>query len=213
MTVLPLDVIWKLIGFLAADDPKHSSTKACSLVCRDFHAICKKRIFAVIVLAPSIDEAYLVPTSSDFECGNTSALQALLSRTPDIGECIQDLHYTLASNDLKCPDIISTFKKITNLRRLMIAFPIDLPALWNNNPLRPAFIYHLHLPTLQSFAGFNLNAFVVADLIACVNLQSLILMHAIKPVTVRSPSNYLAKSPMKKLQDISTLLGLNTFSA
>jgi hypothetical protein len=47
---------------------------------------------------------------------------------------------------------------------------------WSNNPIRPALLRLLHLPTLTHFK-VNVNLFLVSDLIPCVNLKYLDIGH------------------------------------
>ena len=44
---------------------------------------------------------------------------------------------------------------------------------WSNNPIRPALLHLLHLPTITHFKVINVDNFVVSDLIPCVNLKYL----------------------------------------
>ena len=44
---------------------------------------------------------------------------------------------------------------------------------WSRNPIRPALLHLLHLPTLTHLHLFALNNFVLSDLLPCINLKKL----------------------------------------
>jgi hypothetical protein len=85
------------------------------------------------------------------------------------------LDYNIDIGDLTIPSIQESLKQISRLEFLALQVQdhntdrLD----WSNNPIRPALLHLLHLPTLTHFKVNDINGFVVSDLIPCVNLKYL----------------------------------------
>jgi hypothetical protein len=160
--IFPLEIEELILDILGEDDEGHSALKMCSLVCQAFLPICRKHIFGNIVLNDYYrDKA--VPSHT------THAFERLLRETPEIADYIRRLDYTIQFADLTSTSIQESLKRISRLEFLTLGDP-DVPRLdWSNNPIRPALLHLLHLPTLT----LRIRNFVISDLIPCVNLKYL----------------------------------------
>jgi len=69
--------------------------------------------------------------------------------------------------------LIQTFKKITHLQSLTLLSYSEYPLEWDYNPLRPALLHLLHVPTLLRFNISTANNFSFPDLMPCLNLKHL----------------------------------------
>ena len=165
--ILPLEIEETILDLLAEDDKCHSALKTCSLVCKTFLPICRKHIFERI----SLNNVKLSPT--------TLAFHRLLCGTPEIADYIRVLRYDIQYEDLTIPSIQKSLKQISRLESLWISNNSSLtPRLdWSNNPIRPALLHLLHLPTLTHLTMSIIDDFVISDLIACVNLKYLQIAH------------------------------------
>ena len=169
-SVLPLEIEETIFDLLAEDDDddSESALKACSLVCHAFLSICRKHtIFRSIVL--SVNAHHAAPLRA------THAFEILLRERPEIANYIRKLDYTV--EDSTSPTIQESLKRISRLQILRIQ-PYDRRGSnWSNNPIRPALLHLLHLPTLIHFNVTRFSNFVVSDLIPCVNLKYLHIGH------------------------------------
>jgi hypothetical protein len=162
-SLFPLEIEETIIDFLAKDDHDSSALKTCSLVCQAFLPICRKHIFASIVLDNNV-----VSASS-----TTRSLERLLFGRPGIADYIRRLDYNISVADLTSPSIQESLKRISRLESFTVSH-YNRPKLdWSNNPIRPTLLHLLHLPTLTHFKVFAIDNFVVSDLIPCVNLKHL----------------------------------------
>ena len=159
-SILPLEIEETILNFLAGDNKGHSALKVCSLVCQAFLHICRKHIFGNIVL----DGNGRYSLRHAFEC--------LLRETPEIADYIRKLDFGIRDSDLTNPSIQESLKQISKVEFLTVR-PHCWNFEWNNNPIRPALLHLLHLPTLTHFTMVGINHFVVSDLIHCVNLKYL----------------------------------------
>ncbi|KAF9479549.1 hypothetical protein BDN70DRAFT_684630 [Pholiota conissans] len=154
---VPLEILAQIIDTVAEEDPQFVAIKTCSLVCFEFVHLCRKHIFASIFLC------------------NAPQLQRLLSTTPEIANHIRSLEYCILVEDLANASLFETFTKITRLKSLTLEFNYTdenhhfLP--WNDNPLRPAILHLMHLPTLNHLKLENINSFLLSDLMLCTNLD------------------------------------------
>ena len=163
LSVFPLEIEETILDFLAEDDEGHSTMKTCSLVCQAFLPICRKHIFRRIVL-----NNYNVVSSPA-----THVFIRLLHETPEIADYIRELDYTILIADFTILSIQESLalKKISRLKFLTVRTTIGLS--WSSNPIRPALLHLLHLPTLTHFKVVNIIDFIVSDLIPCINLKYL----------------------------------------
>ena len=157
-TTFPLEIEEKILNFLA-DDEGHSALKTCSLVCQAFLPICRKHIFGSITLNKY---ARVNPFAT------THAFERLLHETPEIADYIRKLDFRILAADLTSPSIQESLKRISRLVSLKV-----WDCTWSNNPIRPALLHLLHLPTLTHFKVTRVEEFVLSDLIPCVNLKYL----------------------------------------
>ena len=163
-SVLPPEIEETILDLLAEDDNGHSALKTCSLVCHAFLPICRKHIFGSIVL--NDQDVLSSPTPHPFE--------RLLHETPEIADYIRKLDYIIRFARLTSPSIQESLKRISRLEFLTVCCRMNWIKLdWRNNPIRPALLHLLHLPTLTHFKVSNVNNFVISDLISCVNLKYL----------------------------------------
>jgi hypothetical protein len=166
--IFPLEIEEKILDILAEDDEGHLTVKTCSLVCQAFLPICRKHIFGSIVL----NEYYVVTPPT------THAFQRLLRETPEIADYIRKLDFNIMIRiaDFTSLSIQESLKRISRLEFLSVRhhnWPIGPRLDWSNNPIRPALLHLLHLPTLTHLNLTDISRFVVSDLIPCVNLQYL----------------------------------------
>ena len=161
-SIIPLEIEGKIIDLLAKDDKRYSAIKACSLVCQAFLPLCRKHIFASIVLNDIHSQS---PT--------TRALERLLSTSPEIADYIRKLDYNISVDDFTSPSIQECLKRITKLQSLEIRHHNRQKIDWSGNHLRPALLHLLHLPTLTHFEITMIDKFSASDLIPCVNIKTL----------------------------------------
>ena len=164
---LPLEIEETILNHLAKiDGLNHTTLNACSRVCRAFLPICRKHIFGRIDLRNIGD-------SDEDTKPFIDAFERLLRETPQIADYIHILSYNLRVEDLTIPSIQleESFKRISKLKSLSIWNDFRLEFSWDDNPIRPALLHLLHLPSLTFFRMNHINDFVVSDLIPCVNLK------------------------------------------
>ena len=101
------------------------------------------------------------------------AFERLLRETPEIADYIRDFDYGIRVEDLNSSSIQELLKRISKLKFLVIWNHNNLEFNWDNDPIRPALLHLLHLPTLTHFKMSNIDDFVVSDLTPCVNLKYL----------------------------------------
>ena len=165
--IFPLEIEEIILDLLAEDDVDHFALKTCSLVCQAFLPRCRKHIFGSIILNPS-DYNLELPTIYN-------AFERLLRETPEIAHCIHTLDYTIRNHNLTSPSIQESLKRISRLEFLTVRVGCShsQDINWSNNPIRPALLHLLHLPTLTRFKVTGFKGFLVSDLIPCVNLKYL----------------------------------------
>ncbi|KAF9484202.1 hypothetical protein BDN70DRAFT_872904 [Pholiota conissans] len=172
---LTLDIVEEFIDALARDDPNLSSTKACSLVCQEFHVICKKRIFASIALNNSSARSPTLAKFKWIQKGSSSQFLRLVDSSPYVVNHIRHLRYHIVEEDLNHGALAQSFQKITGLQSLSLWDDTEQRSYkWNvtiDNALRPAFLHFFNLPTLTDLQLRNINGFVIADLELCANLR------------------------------------------
>ncbi|KAF9471626.1 hypothetical protein BDN70DRAFT_938818 [Pholiota conissans] len=170
MPALPFDLIDTIMDIVSnKDDQDLSSTKACSYISRDFLIVCRKHLFATIVLNDIYDN---VPQSRvRFQRrATTSMLHRLLSTSPELADHIRDLHFCVTQGDLENPALVGeTFKNITGLNIFSISSFVLSSAKgsfnnWDTFELRSALLHLLHLPTLVEFNIRRFEAFNLKDL-------------------------------------------------
>ncbi|KAF9473135.1 hypothetical protein BDN70DRAFT_925315 [Pholiota conissans] len=201
-SVLPFDIFERIVDTLSQDDTTLSSTKSCSLVCRDLLAICRTRIFASIVL----NNDYTKPPSTNFawiQSGTSQQFERLMSLNPNLGAFIRDLEYQTIKQDLKKPEgMIRSLRCVTRLRSLHLLNGASKHLfMWDNNVLRPALLQILHVPTLTTLSLFQIHRFLVEDLAPCVNLEKL-KCYDVKATTPPSSAHARSFSPIQ-FRDIS----------
>lgn len=204
MPFLPIEIIDEVINILAQDDPSLFSTKACALVCNEFHHLCRKHIFSSISLNHTYARSSMPYTSATK--ATTRMLQQLLDTSPEIGDHIRNLTYNITSDDLRNDSLVETFRQITRLKSFRV-WDFNLPKLkWNNNSLRPALLHLLHLPTLIAFRILAIENFLVSDLTPCINLEHLKFEH----LTVFDDESLPSNLPKKSIRLRSISAGLKS---
>ena len=174
--ILPLEIEETILNHLAEIEGRsHETLKTCSLVCRAFLPICRKHVFGTINLfkwgrQPSHDSNEDKPFILAFE--------RLLRETPEIADYVRKLNYNLQSEDCwastgRSIQLEDLFKRITKLKSLSIWNDFYAEFHWDENPIRPALLHLLHLPTLTYFRMNRIDYFIVSDLTPCVNLKYL----------------------------------------
>jgi len=187
--MLPLEISATILDLLAEDDDDDSKSalKACSLVCQAFLPICRKHIFRSIVLSVR----YAAPLRV------THAFERLLRERPEIANYIRKLDYTV--EDSTNATIQESLKRISRLEILTVRWSSysRLYFDWSNNPIRPALLRLLHLPTLTHFSLSRCSNFIVSDLIPCVNLKYL---HIGPYMTGEAETTFPAAFPERSIQ-------------
>ena len=163
-SIFPLEIEETILDFLAEDDPRHLALKMCSLVCQAFLPICRKHIFRTIVLNR---DYYKRSSSSSYS--TTSTFESLLRETPEIADYIHNIQIKGLTN----PSIQESLKRISKVEFLTVWYHYYRRLNWSSNPIRPALLQLLHLPTLTHFKVAGVKDFVISDLIPCVNLKYL----------------------------------------
>ena len=201
--MLPLEIEEMILNRVAEiDDLRHITLNACSLVCRAFLPICRKYIFGTIVLQyfrdPDKDTKPLI-----------DAFERLLRETPEIADYIHNLDYNIREEDLTIPSIQleESFKRISKLKSLSIWNDLCLEFSWDDNPIRPALLHLLHLPTLTHLTMNRINDFVVSDLTPCVNLKYMDIGNF---MTVVDEDTFPAVLPEKSIQLDEFVSGMGT---
>lgn len=164
-SILPLEIEEKILDLLAEDNDSHSALKVCSLVCQAFLHKCRKHIFGSIVL----NDHWAVSRPT------THAFESLLRGRPEIVNCIRKLDYAIRAADLTSPTLQESLKRISRLKILTVRWSSsNRPEFdWSDNPIRPALLYLLHLPTLTHFKVTQVDNFVLSDLVPSINLKYL----------------------------------------
>jgi hypothetical protein len=157
LSILPLEIEELILDHLSKD---HSALKMCSLVCESFLPICRKHIFGSIVLIVNEED---------------HAFERLLRETPKIADYIRKFEYNVQIADYTSTSIQESLKRISRLESLTVRQRYSPGSRfdWSSNPIRPALLHLLHLPTLTHFTLTNIKNFIASDLIPCVNLKYL----------------------------------------
>ena len=193
--IFPLEIEEKILDYLAEEDESHSAMKICSLVCQAFLPICRKHIFGSIALIVNHDDGGGFPPLA---FPTTRAFERLLRETPEIADYIRKLDFTIQIAGLTSfeSSIQESLKRISRLEFLSVRHK-NRPRLdWSNNPIRPALLHLLHLPTLTHFAVSDINFFTVSDLIPCVNLKCLDISY----LTLAAENSFPATLPEHSIQ-------------
>ena len=203
--LLPLEIEETILNHLAKIDGRsHPTLNACSLVCRAFLPICRKHIFRVI----SLDNIRELDPDKDTK-PLIDAFDRLLRETPEIADYIRDLEYNIRMEDLTIPSIQleESFNRISKLKCFSIWNNFCLEFSWDDNPIRPALLRLLQLPTLTQFRIHRINDFVVSDLIPCVNLKHFEIGNFL---TVADENTFLAVLPENPIQLDEFISGIDT---
>ena len=103
-----------------------------------------------------------------------------------------------------------SLKKNSRLEFLTLGDP-DVPRLdWRSNPIRPALLHLLHLPTLTHLMVNDIKDFNVSDLIPCVNLKYLDIGNN---MTVAVENTFPAAFPEDSIQLNELVAGLGASSS
>ena len=171
---LPLELVERIIDDVAKYDDNRdpignfSSIKACALVCHCFLPLCRKYIFASVIIKPA---RHLIPPISD-------SLNRLLSNSPHLAVYIRKLDYFVDEEEFvaeRIPWLLPMFKKLVKLQKLSITSCGCMPEKldWMSSSARKVLLPLLRLPTLTSISLSSIRNFPLADLASCVNLKKL----------------------------------------
>ena len=168
--LLPLELVERIIDDVAEYDDiqnyKFSSIHACALVCHGFLPLCRKYIFASVILNSAQRDS---PTSYD--------LNHLLSNSPHLAVYIRKLDYNVDEEEFvaeRCSWLLPMFKKLVKLQKLSINYWRSGKLDWMlSSSARKVLLTLLHLPTLTSISLSSIRSFSLADLASCVNLKKL----------------------------------------
>ena len=196
---LPLEVVERIIDDVAEYD-NHindlSSIKAFALVCHCFLPLCRKYIFASVIL----DIRRPSSTSDN--------LNRLLSNSPHLAVYIRKLDYNVDEEEFVAERftwLVPMFKNLVELQKLSIRYwpsgpySVDDRRLdWMSSSERKVLLPLLHLPTLTSISLSSIRNFPLADFASCINLQKLGI-HSLEcstPNSVGKFSDALSPTPV-----------------
>ena len=171
---LPLELVEQIIDDVADNDiDKFSTIKACALVCHCFLPLCRKYIFASVILHTRWEGR--IPTSAN--------LNHLLSNSPHLAVFIRELDYRIDEREFvaeKFAWLLPMFKKLVKLQKLSIRYSPSGPHSvfgrmldWMSSSERKVLLPLLHLPTLTSISLSSIWNFPLADFASRVNLKKL----------------------------------------
>ena len=174
---LPFELVERIIDDVAEFDvaeyddnhiEEFSSIKSCALVCRFFLPLCRKYIFASVIL--------FTPRHTHWNTSNK--LNHLLSNSPHLAVYIRKLYYhRIDEREFvaeKFPWLSLMLKKLVKLQKLSISIGSHYRRFdWMSSSERKVFLPLLHLPTLTSISLSSIGNFPIADLGNCVNLKKL----------------------------------------
>ena len=180
---LPLEVVEQIIDIAGAKSEEYydlledlPSLKACALVCHSFLPLCRKHIFAHVVL----NRRYGTHLTSD-------KLNHLLSNSPHLAVYVRKLEYNVNEKEFvpeRLPWLSSMFRKLIKLQKLSIIYSstqgrrmstylFSARLDWMSSSERNILLPLLHFPTLTSIGLSGIQNFPLADLAGCVNLKKL----------------------------------------
>ena len=177
MAQLPWEVVEQIIDDVAAEyhEPNifqvYHNLKSCALVCHSFLPLCRKHIFAYVILNAHPPRHHTYPTSDD--------LNRLLSNSPHLAVYIRELKYHVSKKEFvvkRLPWLLAMFKKLVKLQKLTIRHSLSSRCRkldWMSSSVRKVLLPLLHLPTLTSIRLSTFWNFPLADLAICVNLKEL----------------------------------------
>ncbi|KAF9473815.1 hypothetical protein BDN70DRAFT_937134 [Pholiota conissans] len=168
MTILPFDIIEKIIATIALelDDLSFSTTKRCSVVCSEWLPVCRKHIFASIIVSPS---ASFLSLASDLRITLPTFHKRLIT-SPDIGHYVRDLKYidSIRGSHLDDPVFIDVFTKLPRLQSFRVyAGQVE----WNH--IRSPFLQIFNISPLSRLSIVGVENLIPADLASCKSLEKL----------------------------------------
>ena len=201
MPRLPLELVGRIIDNVAEYDNNHinnfSSIKSFALVCHCFLPLCRKYIFASVIL--NTRRLSSTATSDD--------LNHLLSNSPHLAVYIRKLDYIVDEEEF-VPErfawLLPMFKKLVKLQKLSICYSRSGQSVfgskldWMSSSERKVLLPLLHLPTLTSISLSSIRNFPLADFASCVNLKKL-RIHSLEcstPNSVGKFSEALSPTPV-----------------
>ncbi|KAF9473821.1 hypothetical protein BDN70DRAFT_937140 [Pholiota conissans] len=172
--MLPFDLIEKLVETVTLVDPSLSSTKACSLVSHDWLPICRKHIFASVVL----NEPHLRGMRQAPRQITIPLLQKKIKACPDVAGYIRSVVYTLSELDFRSnasvDALVEVFTKLARLQSLSLVqgTGYEYRSLeWCR--IRPAFVKVFRQSSLTSLSVIRIPNIIVADLAVCKSLDDI----------------------------------------
>ena len=171
LSILPYDIIAQIINTVGKDKDTNL-LKELSLVSHSFHQICCKHLFATVELHDADADTDLNPHVASSKKG----FLKLLKSRPDVVKYIRKLTYEVSyyyDDDLRLSRILPKFlRTISGLNCLKIAASqLD----WNElgSSLTSAFLYLMHLPTINHIDLSFIYNFPLSSLTLSVNLLRL----------------------------------------
>jgi hypothetical protein len=171
--ILPYDIITQIIDIVGEDNDTEL-LKELALVSRSFHQICCKHLFATVKLHDADTEDGIASSKKSFV--------KLLGRRPDVVKYIRKLTYEVdycrffIDNDdhLLSPILPNFLRTISRLNCLTIAFSSST-LQWDRlgSSLTSAFLYLMHLPTMNHIDLSCIEDFPLSSLTPSVNLLRL----------------------------------------
>ena len=121
--------------------------------------------------------------------GNKHVIKLILVRLGG-----RDYRQTMTS-----PSIQESLKRISKLEFFTVRQHVYSHSRfdWSSNPIRPALLHLLHLPTLTHFKMFRIINFIISDLIPCINLKYLDIGDS---MTVADENTFPASFPEHSIQ-------------
>ena len=161
---LPFDIIALIVDIIGENnDTDH--LKKLSLVSHSFHQICSKHLFAIVDLYCA---NYFRPSSK-------KGFVKLLKSSPEVVKYIQKLKYNVIYNDdddhLLSPILLNSLPLFSCLNSLTIIARQDWDKMIPS--LTSAFLYLMHLPTINHIDLSYIQNFPLSSLTQSVNLLRL----------------------------------------
>ena len=161
---LPFDIIALIVDIIGENyDTDH--LKKLSLVSHSFHQICSKHLFAIVDLH----------CANSFRPSSKKGFVKLLKSSPEVVKYIQKLKYNVIYNDdddhLLSPILLNSLPLFSCLNSLTIIARQDWDKMIPS--LTSAFLYLMHLPTINHIDLSYIQNFPLSSLTQSVNLLRL----------------------------------------
>jgi hypothetical protein len=169
--ILPYDIIAQIIDTVG-EDKDTEPLKELSLLSHSFHQICCKHLFATVELHDPHPKRRVAFTKNR----RKESFVELLTSRPDVVKYIRKLTYEVSyynDDDLRLSPILPNFLRTISCLNCLT---IDLSTLtWDglDSSLASAFLYLMHLPTVNHIDLSRIDNFPLSSLTPSVNLLRL----------------------------------------